>query len=258
MYDEIFIYLIKNSFMDDSNISDKLNELLGDYSGNFSFLDEAIPVELQMEYFEIRSNINKKNIDKENLFSLVNKLYDKDYPFEEKKLLLSRLASLEDIDAFKILREFSSKKEEELYFWSVLALQDCKMSLESDLLDENQVFISTGLGGKGKSLRYFVVLFPVKGKSFTSSQYTIVESEFNFSMNKNNSVIEKIDLNERFISFIGLIPYELSIRDLFNEAINHCNELGNFLDPEIIITNIAIYSEKQILELYQKRKQKKM
>ena len=257
MYEVFFIHLIKNSFMDDSKISDKLNELLGNFSGGFSFLEEAIPVELQMEYFEFRSNLSNKNKEKKNVLNFVNKLYDKNYPIEDKKLLLTRIASLEDVEAFKILRDFSGKKYEKLYFWSVLALQDCKMSLESDLLDENQVFISTGLGGKGTSLRYFVVLFPIINESFTNKQQKIVESEFNFSMNKNNSIIEKVDLSDKYISFVGLIPYKLSIRNMFDEAIKHCNDLGNFLDPEIIITNIKIYSEHQILEFYQKRKRKK-
>ncbi len=48
----------------------------------------------------------------------------------------------------------------------MLAFQENKMLLESSLLDENQILISTGLGGKGMKLRYFTVMQTFDRKGF--------------------------------------------------------------------------------------------
>jgi hypothetical protein len=51
--------------------------------------------------------------------------------------------------------------------WAALSLQESRMTLESSLLDENQVIISTGLGGKAKKLRYFAVIAAKRRENFS-------------------------------------------------------------------------------------------
>ncbi len=62
------------------------------------------------------------------------------------------------MECYRAIESFIEEAEEALGFLGILALNESRMLLESKILDENQVFISTGLGGKDEKLRYFVVL----------------------------------------------------------------------------------------------------
>ncbi len=69
-----------------------------------------------------------------------------------------QLAAHDDVEAFRIIERFHKSSEGVLHDWAVLSLQESRMILQSSLLGEQQVFISTGLGGKGQKIRYFIVL----------------------------------------------------------------------------------------------------
>ena len=62
------------------------------------------------------------------------------------------------MECYRAIESFLEIAEEILHDWAVLALNESRMLLESKFLDESQVFISTGLGGKEEKFRYFVVL----------------------------------------------------------------------------------------------------
>ncbi len=80
------------------------------------------------------------------------------YSLQVKKEILARLATIEKVECYRVIEAFLEIAEEDLHDWALLALNESRMLLESKILDENQVFISTGLGGKEEKLRYFVAL----------------------------------------------------------------------------------------------------
>ena len=60
------------------------------------------------------------------------------------------MAAIDDVGAYRSIEKYSKNADDELKHWSLLALQESRMLLQSKLLDQSQIFISTGLGGEGK------------------------------------------------------------------------------------------------------------
>lgn len=234
--------------MDDQNsIFDQIQEILGSFGGNFSILEHQVDVKVQMEYFEFVRNCNRA-VDAGVTLQREAELYDPNHSIESKKELLAQLAAIEKPEAYRAIERFVGKAGPEIGDWSILALQECRIRLESRLLEENQVFISTGLGGKDGKLRYFIALFPENG-IFTNSQKMLIESEFNFAFRKHDAVVENIEFKEGYASVVGLISLNVPVKDPIQAAIDECNSLGHFIKRGFLITNVKILSPHDIENL---------
>lgn len=231
--------------INDNNLLDKLKEISNNVSGKLNILDEQIDISIQMKYFEYSKNIREKK-DNDNVLHNENKLFDKATPLEDKKHLLVQLASVDNVKAFRTLEKYSKKPDKELRDWSILALLESRMLLEGSLLNENQIFVSTGLGGKNSKLRYFIVLFPTNNSNFTDGQKSIITKEFEFILKQHDAEIEKIQFFDKFATILSLIPIKAPIKNLFKDAISNCNEFGNFIKEDFIITNTKILNNDEI------------
>ena len=231
------------------NIFDKIQEAFGKIPDNLNILEEQIDIELQMEYFKESKNA-KENPDN-NSITCKDDLFNENIPIERKKKLLTDLAGIDDIEAYRIIERYNNNSDSELKDWAILALRESKMIIESSLLDEHQIIISTGLGGKQGRLRYFVVVFSKDGIDFTDFQRKIISSEFEFSLSRHNSEVEKINNFTDYSTILCLLPLEVAIRDVFLNAIKVCNEYGNFLNEVFIVTNVKILTDTEIKK-YQK------
>ena len=137
------------------NIYDTINDILGSSPGSFSILEEQIDVDLQMEYFEYSKNYQQTK-SPEEIINSKNEIFEKEMPEEHKKNLLIELASIENVEAYRTIEEFLKEPETDfLKDWATLAFQESRMLLESHILDQNQIFISTGLGGKKRQASIF-------------------------------------------------------------------------------------------------------
>ncbi len=130
-----------------------------------------------------------------------------------------------------------------------MALQESRLKLESQLLDENKVLITTGLGGKGFKLRYFIVLFTPNGMPLNNAQRSIITKELKYCMRLNGSELEDIEFEDSFASVLCMIPLNVPPQSLFQSVIKECNVLGNFLFKEFIITNVKALSSDEIREV---------
>ena len=75
-----------------------------------------------------------------------------------KEFFYKSRASWGTAEAYRLLQEYCTRPDPALAQWSRIAMYECRMRLESDLLDEPVGLISTGLGGDGERLRYIFVL----------------------------------------------------------------------------------------------------
>lgn len=223
--------------MENENIYDKIQELFGGISGNYSILEEQIDIDLQMEYFNFSKKLNK-SITAENILDRREQLFDDQLNNDQKKKLLVQLASLESVEAYRAIEKFVKEMPENLREWGILAMQESRMLLESKLLDENQVFISTGLGGKGNKLRYFLVLIKKGAGGFTEGQKKVISNEFDEILKKHDAEIEELKFDEGFGTITAIIPLNVSIKDIFKTSIAECNNYGNFLKINFIVTNV--------------------
>jgi len=238
---------------DFENIYDKIKELIGNSPERLSVLDEQIDIDVQMEYFEFSRRI-KEGLDPKEVIAIAHKLLEPDYSLDLKKDLLPRLASVEKVEAYRILEKFMLSPPEELKNWCILALQESKLLLESKLLNENKVFVSTGLGGKGDKLRYFVVLIASGADGFTDLQKKIIRNEFEITLKKHSAVIEEITYYHNFVTLLTIVPMNVTIKQLFREAIEESNLFGDFLAPNFIITNVKILNHNEIRDFVNKHK----
>lgn len=240
---------------DFENIYEKLHELFGVTTDKLNILQETIDLSVQVEYFEAAERI-KINLNEEEVIKQAEKLYDPDIDLKYKKELLSGMASIDNVQAYRIIEKYMENPDPSLKEWGTLALQENRMILESKLLDENQIFISTGLGGKGLKLRYFVVIFGKNSKQkLNATQKKVITNEFDATLKKYHAEIEEINFSGHIATLMTVVPMNVVLKKLFDEAILECNQFGDFLFPNFFITNVKALQFKEIIQLLNKQKE---
>ncbi|MCU4166604.1 hypothetical protein [Carboxylicivirga caseinilyticus] len=220
-------------------------EKIKQYGDNISVLEEEIDLKLQMEYLKESANV-KKVLDAVQVLKDKNKLFDDGMSLSDKRILLSKLASVNEVEAFRTLELYKQKPDKSLMEWSVLAYQESKMLLESSLLDKPPLFISTGLGGKGTKLRYFIVIKSIKGKYFSDFQTQVILKEIEYSFKKEEAELEDIRFFGYFATLTVLIPLSVGLKTLLADVVQTCNEMGGFVDKRMLITNSRKLTLNQI------------
>lgn len=239
---------------ENENLYDKIHELFGDFRDHLNIQEETIDIELQIEYFEASKEF-KNNIDKDEVLLESGSIFSRELTIEEEKVILTKLASVDKVEAYRILEKYLQQPNPALREWGLLALQESRMLIKSKLLDQNQVFISTGLGGKGDKLRYFVVILAQDNKPFNQTQKKIIQNEFETTLNKYEAEIEKLNFSGHIATIMTIIPIHITIRNLINEAIDECNLYGNFLVRNYIITNVKTLDFDEINRFLNKNKE---
>lgn len=214
----------------------QIQKLTGGFSGKFNILEEQIDIKVQMAYFKMAKKIKSSN--KPFAIEDLPSLDDETLSFTQKKHCLVKLAAIDDPKAYRIIEAYTKKSEGYLKEWAILALQDNKMLMEMSLLDENQVFISTGLGGKGDKLRYFIVLIGNEINQYKDFQKKIVASEFELTLKNNDAELEEIEFLDKYVLITTLIPFSLAFNTMLRNTVAECNQYGNFLKKNFLITNV--------------------
>lgn len=235
---------------DNDDILSRIRETMSDQGiDSFHVLEELIPIEEQMEYFRYFERLRIDNQpfvrDKE-----IEILFSPDENIERKKRSLSLLASIPDVVAYRSIETYhSSPSEPELANWSAMALLGSKIVLNSDLSGQQQIYISSGLGGHDKKLRFFTIFVTRSRENFSDLQREIVEREFRFQLSQVEVEIEKFEWADNYFTLLLLVPFDADIRNNMNAAIEECNEYGDFLEPKFMFTNVKIFSENEIKKI---------
>lgn len=236
--------------MEEDNIYQKLKDILIEMGGDFSILEEQVDINLQVEFFELVNELSENKREEKVVLEEANTLFNPETEIEKKKNLLAELSTIDKPESYRMIEKVVNAKDDELYSWSVLALQHCRIGLETSLLDENQIFISTGLGGKGEKLRYFIACKLKTGEYFSDTQKKVVQTEFEDIFKKNNCRIEKVTFVEKYVSIIALIPIEISIGNVIKSSIAECNQYGDFLYQQYLITNVKMLDYTEIKKFF--------
>jgi hypothetical protein len=236
--------------MDEENIFDKIEELFGKKPDNFSIIEQQIDIKIQLDYFEKSKKIKSKPLDEKKVLDEKERLFDELYDIENKKQILLRLASIDSVEAYRIIEHFIPLAEAEIKDWALLALQESRSMIESSLLNESQIIISTGLGGKGKKLRYFTVLASAKNEEFSDLQKKLIEKELAFSLKKNDGELEKIEFIEHYATVLSIVPIMVSIKKIIKSVVDECNQIGDFISHKYIVTNVKEFSIEEIKDAW--------
>jgi len=239
--------------MEEEKFYQNIQKALEDLPENYSILEEQIDVDVQLKYFDYvkQKRQQEKSTD---FFETREDLFDPEVTDEKKKEILASIAVLDDVKAYRTIEAFVDKAEGELRQWAVLAFQESRMLLQSSLLDEQQIFISTGLGGKGKKLRYFVVFLNQNPETLLSeTQQKLLKDELIFELNKHDGVFESMDFMEGFSSSLVMLPLSADIKTVFQNVIDECNQYGGFMQDDLIVTNVKVLSRGEIMEMVRQK-----
>jgi len=231
--------------MEGENVYNKIQEFFGGLNNNFSLMEDPVDVVTQMNYFETSGRM-RGSYKEADILAKKDQLYDPDLFVEDKKKLLVQMAGIASPEMYRALENYAKNPDPDLAEWAKLALQENKLLLESDLLESSQVFISTGLGGKGHKLRYFVVLINTDGNDLKPFQQKVVQDEMKYALQRYDGELEKLDFMHRYTTMRVVVPISSDLTKVFREGIDECNQFGDFLSTEFIVTNMKELSEEEI------------
>ena len=232
------------------NIYDLLQTLLGsDHEVNI--LQEEVGVETQLAYFD---HVHKKGkallpgevLDAGTLLSQENLL------LADIKDVLVCLALTPEVKAYRILERFAASAEGDMRSWATMAFQENRVHLETSLGEQPRSLISSGLGGEGNRLRYFVVMIPALATDFTLSQKEFLEKEVKYCLQQDNSLMEEVVFYDGFACLSVLIPLNIPLPELFHKIIDSCNFQSKFLSEKMIITNVKRLDEIEVRDIIAK------
>ncbi len=227
------------------DIFDEFQQSLESLKGNFHVLETDVPVEKQMEYFDYSENV-RKSIDNDTIDNQIVVLNDSNATPEARKYAMTYLAVTGDVRAYRALEAYSKEHGNEKDDWMAMALMQAKITLESEFSDQKQVFISTGLGGKGHNLRFFSLFKSNKAKPFSAYQRELIEKEISFHIHKYGGETEGLKIEDTYFTVEFLIDLKANIKKMLEDALTECNQYGNFIDRSFIVTNVRRYNEEEI------------
>ena len=218
---------------------------LDNIDGNLHVLDTNLPVEEQMAYFKYSDEV-RKNSEDTNVEKQIEILHNDNSFLEEIKYAITYLAISGNVKAYRELENYTGKENDFLTDWLKLARLQAKITLESEFLEEKQIFISTGLGGKGSMLRFFAFFKSTDLIIFSDYQRNLIEKEILFSIQKHKGILEKTTIADNYFTIVFLIDIRKNIRNVLREAVDECNQYGHFINSGFIVSNIKTYTQEEI------------
>lgn len=226
-----------------------IREFINNLPDEYDILEEGIDVQTQEEYINYSDSFERGELTEDQTVFLGNILFDTKVEIEAKKKVLTLLAHLGTITAFRIIEKYYKNPDDKIKQWTALSLQECRMFMISELTDQSTGFISSGLGGLHKRLRYYFLILPSKDRPFTMLQKGIIREEFNLVAKGLNSIVESVDLSDAFVGIIALVPFEVAVGTLIENGIKKCNELGDFVFEHYYATNQNIPEKAEIIDI---------
>lgn len=228
---------------------DQIRQFLDSIPEKFQIHQEGVKIEIQKEYLDYSESFQHGILTGEEIEKISQIILNNETPDEAKKKGLVILAHTGSISAFRQLSKYYEKAEGDLKKWASLALQECRMFLESELSDENIGYISSGLGGTKDKLRVYFLVLPLDNKTFNEQQHKIVENELKQTAKELNCDIESYDFQANYVGLTVLIPMDVAIGTFIDTGIKSCNEFGNFVLEHYYAGNIGIPDKKEIIEI---------
>lgn len=241
----------------EENQWEEMNDLIAKAGSNVNILEEEVDLKVQKEYFKLLETLSKEPDDYPEIckqyIENVNDLFDVTIDEDMKKRMLVVLATIEDVSIYRTIENFS-QQDTPLQKWAVIALQQSRILLHSTLMDDPGVFISTGLGGQGLLLRYFGVFLNRENNKLQKFEQKIVRNEIEIAIKPFNGVIEQANFTEFYTTIVLLLPIDIDLKTLFERIIDECNQYGNFLHENMIITNVKKLSDSEIFDILKGKK----
>jgi hypothetical protein len=219
-----------------------------DYSNSFSLVEDAIDLSIQEEYFNLSQTSDFDNVDYKDVLRESKKLFSENTPIETKKKILILLAHFGTAESYRTIKKYLNHSGQELKDWVLLSLKECRIFLESALLEEEEGLLSTGPGGKDNKLRYYFIVSSKGGLIFAETHRNTLKKGFETISQKYNSEIEEINFETNYAMIGIFIPMDVAVGDVIEEGISECNKMNEFLIFHYYITNVKKPANEEILK----------
>ena len=241
---------------EEGDVFKKFRDSFSKMDGHFHILEQRVPVELQMEYFkysdQVRKEKAKTDLNDMDYIAFRESLSNPESTTDYKKYILSMLATSREVKAYRMLEDYVQHPDEDVSDWAYMALMESRIALESELSDEKQIYISTGLGGKGEKLRFYVLMLSRDRVPFQEYQRKVIEREFAYFLPKADCEIERLTIGEQYVELVFLIPVRADIKLTLDKVINECNQYGDFLSDIFTITNVKELTQQEVTDIINK------
>ncbi len=234
------------------DIFNEFQDSLSSLKGNFHVLETDVPVEIQMEYFHYSEDV-RKAIGSDTIENQIIMLNDAESTSDQKKFAMVFLAVSGDVKAYRALEAYHLEHKDEKDNWISMALLQAKITLESEFSDQKQVFISTGLGGKGYMLRFFSLFKSKDLLPFSPYQIELIEKEIPFHIHRYGGETEELKIAENYFTIVYLIDLKANIKTMLDSILDECNQYGDFISRTFIVTNVKRFNEEEIQQELHKK-----
>ena len=77
-------------------------------------------------------------------------------------------------------------------------------------------------------------------------------------LDRNEGDFEIIDFLEGFSTAQVMLPLKADLKHILKSVIEECNQYGNFLKEDMIVTNVKVLSRDEIIRLLNQNKKQKL
>lgn len=238
---------------------DELKSILSDPNYSVHILEQEIPLEVQKEYFVFSEKMKKdrsfEDVEEEDFDFMKKLVADPEEDLYKRKFYLCVLSMQHKVPLFRFLQSLvGDERMEAVKDWLSMVVLDCQMAIEKELSGKQQVLVSCAMGGKDKKIRFYALMMAREDKPFEEYQKKVIENEVLDGLKAMNVDVEMFRIREQVVEIQMLVPFDMIDVGRFERLVEECNVYGNFLDKNVIITNMGVFTEEMIQNKLSKRK----
>lgn len=231
---------------------------------NVHQLNEPVSMLIQGQFYlynkELREQIGRGHItlDEEDIINRVTCIAgDKEVVGAELKRALSELSCTESPRALRVVDELLETLQGEARSWALMAQLELRMRIVGNLVEESQIILSSGLGGRGFLVRLNGYCLNSNLSRWQDYQRELLHTELAYTCSKIGGEVEQELWGEEYFIFTILLPYDVDIQSTLQSFIERCNEFGGFIHPDCHVTNMDVFEheavQRQIRQLRARR-----
>jgi hypothetical protein len=84
------------------------------------------------------------------------------------------------------------------------------------------------------------------GKFFSEFEQKVIVNEIQYALKRVGGELENIHFDEELCTILSIIPIQIPVQKLYDEIIRECNQYGDFVNSDYIITNVKIITNSEI------------
>ncbi len=208
--------------------------------------DIEISLQTQKEYIAYHKQVDTDDLDREMVLTESERLFSRHISVDEKKRILFSLAHIGELEAITVLERYLRNPDPGLTEWATLCFNECRMSVKSEELDEDQSMIMSGAGGDGTRFRFYFVVSTNGKQPLTAQQKQRVKNSYETAASELGSQVESIEFGSFHALFTVLIPMDVAPADFIERGIDECNKEGSFIRCHYYVTNTGKPTKKVI------------